>query len=135
MMRSSMSAPLVIGSACRRALHGSRGDAIQHELPWILLHDVEFHSLAGRYALQQRPVLDLEVHGHRRKVEAWDRIMTDVDGAILSIYRAHRALALVHLAGRGSRTLRCGRFLLGAAEGSQRRLEIAFGIDQEIGGD
>src|SRR5712692_2380271 len=137
-MRFSMSAPLVLGGTCGRTPHrlcGSRGDAVQHQLPGDLLHDIEFHCLPGLDPFEQRLVLHLEVHGHRRKVEAWNRIMTDVDGAILLIHRAHGALTLVYLAGRGSRALRCGRLLLGAAEGSQRRLEIAFGVDQEISAD
>src|SRR5216684_2551006 len=138
MMRFSMSVPFLPWGACRRALHRlyrSGRDAGNEELARALLCDIDLDALAGLDALEQRLVLDLEAHGHRGPVEAGDRAMFDVDAAGLRVYRAHRALALVHLAGRGSRALRCGRFLLGAAEGSQRRLEIAFGIDQEIGGD
>src|SRR5450759_5190026 len=63
--------------------------ALQHGLPGpepgydkparTLRRNVEFDVLSWCNAFQQRLVLDLEIHGHCRPLEAGDRAVGDVD--------------------------------------------------------
>mgnify|MGYP003522156853 CR=1 FL=1 len=91
--------------------------------------------------LQQRCVGGLELHGHGRPFEAGDRAVIETNRAGRRVDAIHRAFGLVASAFGGWLSGCCrlpffgGCSVGGMAETADRRLEVALGIDQEVGGD
>ena len=99
-------------------------------------------DLGSRFQpLQQRLVGDRELHRHGRPFEAGDRAVIETDRAGCRVDAIHRAFGLVAgsfggwLSGCCRLPVFWGGAVGGVAESADRRLEVALGIDQEVGGD
>ena len=107
--------------------------------PGLAFNELEGNLRARFERWQQGGIGRLEFHGHGRPLQACDRAVTEGDGASPGIHAVDGAFGLVAGAFcRGSRPRNhfslggCRRW--GAAEAADRCLEIALGIDQEVGG-
>src|ERR1035441_6901198 len=139
MMRPSMSVPLVVasrrpgcggGPRCSSGLrycawlHCGRLHADDGPLSGRLLHKFESDVLSRSEGSQQRRILDFEIHGHRRPLEAGDRAMGERHARLRQVHGFDSALALV----RHGRGRLCAR----TAEDIEGGAQIALRINQEI---
>lgn len=91
----------------------------------LALDEFDRHPCSRLQGRQQRRIGQRELHGHRRPFEAGDRSVADAHRCRLGVDFFDRSFGVV--AGRlGRRRLR---------QAADRGLQIAFGVDQEVGGD
>src|SRR3972149_3061248 len=137
-MRPSMSVPLARGAGwlCPGRLNANNG-----VLAARLASQVEHDSLARFERTQQRCILDLEIHGHRRPLQAGDRAVRECYAGLGRSHRFHRALAAMCRrrragGGRSGSNLALGLCAISAlTEAAKCRFQVALGVDEEVRAD
>src|SRR3990172_2036888 len=143
-MRPSMSMPLARGGGRFRfsgRLRPGRLNSNNGVLAARLASQVEHDTLARFERTQQRCILDLEIHGHRRPLQAGDRAVRERYAGFGRSHRFHPALAAMRRrrragGGRSGSNLALGLCAVSAlTETAERRFQVALGVDEEVRAD